>query len=225
LVSWRGARAQRADDSARARVEDARAGSPGLKGGALLAFVVLALGPALWFAWPAASGSQAAAESGGVTEAHATWNRHPTLDDLMRAATTVVYAQVLDVESEKPITPEMANAPADKPSLPRERIRFIRERAVHGADPGETFSVVRVLPPTGSVLPEDPPYRKGNRYLLFLQRGQPLGLAPGWELVGLDGRIARKTDGRLEGYLVNGPAPELQKVERRLSSAIEESSR
>ena len=154
----------------------------------------------------------------GPGPAHAVWNRHGSLGELMRSSTAVVKANVVGVQAAPPITPAQANAPLDTPSLPRESVTLQTGEHLFGDQPGDTFSLLRVLPPKGSTLTEDPPYKPGEEYLLFLRPGDLPGT---WQVVGLDGRLPA-TGADFKGLLPNGPSDEINRGRSDLKRAIKE---
>lgn len=140
------------------------------------------------------------------------WVRAPTLRELMKSAHAVVRARVVAVNEAPAISAKDARAPAGTPDIPRQRITLATEKQLWGEPVGESFDLVRVLPPSGVVAREDAAYRSGERYLLFLVTADmPGSWQPqnGYQLFSRDGRLLVRSDGRFDGPLPDGPAREL----------------
>jgi hypothetical protein len=164
-------------------------------------------------------GQPPATAEAGPAPAHAVWNRHPSLGELMRASTAVVTASVATVTDAPPITPAQANAPLDTPPLPRKQVTMETTDRLHGDDPGARFELLHVLPPKGSVLQEDPQYNPREQYLLFLRPGDLPGT---WQVVGLDGRLPVESSGEFKGLLPNGPSDEINRGRADLRRILQE---
>jgi hypothetical protein len=154
------------------------------------------------------------------------WQRAQTVRALLRGEASAVVARVDATTDAPPITPEDAGAPADTPSLPREVISFTLTDHLAGPPVDDVFDLVRVLPPSGVTAEEDEPYRAGERYLLFVSPAEMPGAwqPRAWQLVSLDGRLKIEPDGRVRGYLPDGPAAEVNRGSS-IAHVVEEAAR
>ncbi len=141
----------------------------------------------------------------GEPTRHATamWFRPASKRELFADASLVVYGEVEEV-SEGPRLGDTRPG-HELASFPTERIRVRVVESYVGDDPPEV-TVFRTGGPDFS-LEGDPPYRVGERHLLFLR---PRADDPGVEIpVGPDGRLRELSDGRLRAVIEGGVAEEL----------------
>ena len=157
----------------------------------------------------------------GEVEAHATWFRHLTVADLLRESVSVVTAEVVSVAELPAVTGKQAGSAPGATDIPHRKITLRRNAVEWGADPGTAINLVHALPPAGTSLSEDPAYRPGETYVLFLRRSAFGGM---WQRVGIDGRIAVR-DGRLVGLLPHGPGSALDERRADLAAYLEEVAR
>ncbi len=168
--------------------------------------------------------------SGRPVAAHAVWNRHTDLRQLMRPTEVVVKATVVAVEAGPTITASDAGAAAGSPDIPQQRVTFRTDEVAFGSSPGTTFTVLHALPPEGTTFPEDPPYVAGQKNLLFLAPAVGPGRhAPRidgvWQRVGIDGRLPIDRNGQAKGLMPNGPGPEINKAMGDLRRVLAEAKR
>jgi len=134
--------------------------------------------------------------------AHVRWARPRSLKEMVNASAGVAWGEVTDVKQGDGLR---SIGSGDAPTLPTQRVFFQRLELLKGDLP-EKFEVLYVGGP-GFMTDEDPPYRVGERYVMFLK---PNPMRPGRYLrVAIDGRL-KQIDKHFEGFVPGGPSGELQ---------------
>lgn len=153
-------------------------------------------------------GISAAEESGPATQVgYAEWVEHPAdVGDLEQEATAVVEAEVTAVEPGPDLVDDPADGSDPDEAIPTQRIGFSTIQVLDGQAPG-TFKLFK----TGSAdlyLRNDPLYRAGERYVLFIRprQGEPGTYLP----VAPDGRLRLDQDGEAQAFINSPPANQLE---------------
>lgn len=138
--------------------------------------------------------------------AHAAWVRLANLEALLEESVGVAWTKATDIEKGERLRSSGGGA---APSLPTQRVFFRRLELLRGKLP-EEFEVRYVGGPDLRIL-DDPPYVRGDRYILFLRRDPD---RPGAYLrVTVDGRL-RQVHRHFEPFVPGGPGDELRGLTR-----------
>jgi hypothetical protein len=141
----------------------------------------------------------------------------------VRDASVVVTATVTDVSALAPITAADAGAASGAPDIPRERVSVTVDRRLLG-DAGDAVEIIDTRLPGKPQSDEDPGYRAGERYVLFLKPAVGPGGAIGgaWQTVSNDGRLPLRADNDVRELLPRGPRDEIRAAWPNIESKLQE---
>jgi hypothetical protein len=139
-----------------------------------------------------------------ATTLNADWVNSPeNLDEAVNLADTIVVAQVESVQKGEDLVIPGKDEPGGETRVPTSEVKVKVTKSEKGsAKAGDTMTLFQ----TGDScqqMDEDPPYKKGQKHLLFLEQG-PRGLQ---RTISPEGRYKENADGTLEPA-VEGPATE-----------------
>lgn len=148
--------------------------------------------------------AQEAPEDAPPQVASVVWDFRPgSVEALARESESMVHAEVVEVRAGEPLAADAAGHP-EGDSIPTQRIVFDVVEQMDGQSLPEQFQLFK----TGSEslhLENDPPYRVGERYVLFVRERE--GEAGTYLPVAPDGRLLEKANGELEP-LIDGAVDE-----------------
>jgi hypothetical protein len=126
---------------------------------------------------------------------NAFWTNSPkTLDDAVDEASTIVAAEVESVQKADDLVIPQKGEPGGENRVPTSEVKVRVEKSAKGsAKEGDTLTLFQ----TGDDcqrMDKDPPYKKGEKHLLFLEKG-PRGQL---RTISPEGRYKEKADGTLE---------------------------
>lgn len=169
---------------------------------------------------------------------HASWvNLARNLDEAVKLSQTVVVATVIGVKRASDLTVKAPGEPGGLDRVPAERV-LLRTQAMYGSAPSEltlfhtglsTGTLTSQTPPADprkdyrpeppqhgsprqTILEDDPEYRVGEQYVLFLRPGPTLDGQRTLRVIAPEGRYHLKADGTLQPVTDRGAAKEISSL-------------